>query len=66
MLKFIRRQLPKSAWIKRAIANYFIRLKKERHSKHWAEIMSSGKTIRKEDKETPNSIRPLGVGRWKL
>jgi len=41
--------------IKRAIADYRLRIKRKRHHKHWAEIMRSGGTIHVDD-EPDNQV----------
>lgn len=53
MLKLIRRQLLKSAYIRQAVADYRRRMKEEAYKEHWAGLMQAGQTIRREPKRWP-------------
>jgi len=46
MLKNIHEQLLKVGYIKRAVANYHLRLKKQRHHERWAQLMHTGQKVR--------------------
>lgn len=51
ILKFIRRQLLKTEWIKRQVEAYRLRQKKQRHHERWAQLMHAGQTVREDESQ---------------